>query len=110
MLTNLFAGLPSAPIPDERVEAILAGAVRIERIVSTGQVSPPGFWYDQEEGEWVAVLQGSARLWLEGEPEPRLLQAGDFIDLPPHTRHRVDWTDSQTPTVWLAVFYRSRLA
>ncbi len=109
MLTNLFAGLPADRLPEELIAAIPAGgALRIERIVSTGQASPPGFWYDQEEGEWVAVLQGSARLLIEGEPAPRLMRTGDFIDLPPHTRHRVEWTDPQTPTVWLAVFYPPR--
>ncbi len=106
MLTNLFAALPASPLPDELIAAIpCAGALRIERIVSTGQASPPGFWYDQEEGEWVAVLQGSARLLIEGELEPRLMRSGDFIDLPPRTRHRVEGTDPETPTVWLAVFY-----
>lgn len=108
MPSNLFAGLPSSPLPEERVTEVLsAGGTRIERIVSTGQASPPGFWYDQEEGEWVAVLQGRARLRIEGEAEARLMRAGDCIDLPPHTRHRVEWTDPATPTVWLAVFYRS---
>jgi len=107
MSNSLFAGLPAGPLPEELVTPILsAGGTRIERIVSTGQASPPGFWYDQEEGEWVTVLQGSARLRIEGESEARLMRAGDCMDLPPHTRHRVEWTDPATPTVWLAVFYR----
>jgi cupin 2 domain-containing protein len=29
--------------------------IRIERIVSFGQANPPGFWYDQEEGECVGA-------------------------------------------------------
>lgn len=109
MPTNLFAGLPAQRLPEELTRAILANdVVRIERIVSTGQASPPGFWYDQEEGEWVAVLQGAARLLIEGEREARLMRAGDFVDLPPHTRHRVEWTDPESPTVWLAVLYKFR--
>ena len=79
--------------------------LRIERIVSTGQCSPPDFWYDQPEGEWVIVLQGAARLRFADENEARTLQAGDFIDIAPHRRHRVDWTDPTQTTVWLAVFY-----
>lgn len=79
--------------------------VRIERIVSTGQSSPPGFWYNQDEGEWVMVLQGEAHLHLAGEATPRILRAGDYLDLPPHCRHRVAWTTPEAPTVWLAVFY-----
>ncbi|HEY9130673.1 MAG TPA: cupin domain-containing protein [Dyella sp.] len=79
--------------------------VRIERIVSTGQASPPDFWYCQPQGEWVVVLRGSAGLWIEGEEAPRVLHPGDFVDLPPQCRHRVEWTDPDMPTVWLAVHY-----
>lgn len=106
-MRNLLAELPRGTVPDEVVTPLLRAAhVRLERIVSTGQASPPGFWYDQDEGEWVVVLSGAARLLIEGETEPRLLKTGDFIDLPAHTRHRVEWTDPAVPTVWLAVFYR----
>lgn len=80
--------------------------MRIERIVSRGQSSPPGFWYDQDEGELVLVLTGRARLLLEGEPE-RELGAGDWVDIPPHLRHRVTFTDPTHDTIWLAVFYRA---
>jgi cupin 2 domain-containing protein len=91
----------------ECVDEILARpGLRIERIVSLGQASPPGFWYDQAEGEWVLLLAGAARLRLADENEARLLQAGDWLDIAPHRRHRVDWTDPATPTLWLAVFYR----
>lgn len=104
---NLLLDLPSSPLPDEAMSALLHAAhVRIERIVSTGQASPPGFWYDQDESEWVAVLAGAARLRIEGEAEARFLGPGDHVTLPAHTRHRVEWTDPAAPTVWLAVFYR----
>lgn len=79
--------------------------LRIERIVSTGQSSPPEFWYDQTEGEWVAVLQGEARLRFADESEVRHLRAGDFVDIAPHRRHRVEWTPADQTTIWLAVFY-----
>src|SRR5262249_33620677 len=95
---------------DEQIE-MLAGnaAVRIERIVSTGQASPPGFWYDQERPEFVVVLSGSARLRFEGERAVRRLAPGDWVDIPAHARHRVEWTDPATPTVWLAVHYADDL-
>lgn len=80
--------------------------VRIERIVSCGQASPPGFWYDQDEHEWVMVLQGRAGLQLEGEAAPRVLNAGDHLLLPAHCRHRVESTASGEATIWLAVFWR----
>ena len=99
------------PLPDaraaERVDALLARrGLRIERIVSLGQASPPGFWYDQSESEWVMLLAGAARLLFADETEARLLGPGDWLDIAPRRRHRVDWTDPAIPTVWLAVFYR----
>ena len=103
---NLLAPLPDAEAA-ERVDALLTGpGLRIERIVSRGQASPPGFWYDQTEAEWVVVLAGAARLRFEDEAEARRLEPGDWVDIAPHRRHRVDWTDPAVPTVWLAVFYR----
>jgi cupin 2 domain-containing protein len=102
---NLLTPLPDARAA-EAVDTLLTRPdVRIERIVSFGQASPPGFWYDQAEGEWVTLLTGAARLRFADELEPRLLIPGDCLDIPPHRRHRVDWTDPAKPTVWLAVFY-----
>ena len=76
---------------------------RIERIVSTGQASPPGFWYDQDWTEWVFLIAGSAGLLIEGESEPRVLRPGGYVEIPAHLRHRVEWTDADQPTVWLAL-------
>lgn len=104
---NLLAPLPDAHA-GEAVSALLARpGLRIERIVSRGQASAPGFWHDQEEGEWVLLLAGTARLRFADEAEPRSLASGDCLDIAPHRRHRVDWTDPAVPTVWLAVFYRA---
>ena len=106
MTPNLFAGLPSAALADEQFASILQRpGLRIERIVSTGQTSPPDFWYDQDEGEWVVLLQGEAKLRFADEADARHLRAGDFIDIAPHREHRVDWTAPDQVTVWLAVFY-----
>jgi cupin 2 domain-containing protein len=103
---NLLTPLPDARAA-EAVDALLTRShLRIERIVSLGQASPPGFWYDQDEGEWVLLLTGAARLRFEDESEPRKLTPGDWLDIAPRRRHRVDGTDPTTPTVWLAVFYR----
>lgn len=106
MTPNLFAGLPSAALADEQFATILQRpGLRIERIVSTGQASPPDFWFDQDEGEWVVLLQGEAKLRFADEADARHLRAGDFIDIAPHRQHRVDWTAPDQATVWLAVFY-----
>jgi cupin 2 domain-containing protein len=102
---NLFLDVPS-DLADEQVTALLAVPnVRIERIVSMGQSSPPGFWYDQDWGEWVIVLAGSAGLLVEGEAEPRHLKPGDYMHLPAHKRHRIEWTEAGRATVWLAVHH-----
>jgi cupin 2 domain-containing protein len=103
---NLLSPLPDAETA-ERVDALLTRpGLRIERIVSHGQASPPGFWYDQTEGECVLLLAGAARLCFADETEARLLAPGDWLDIAPHRRNRVDWTDPAVPTVWLAIFYR----
>ena len=73
--------------------------------MSTGQASPPGFWYDQDLDEWVVVLKGRARLEFESQEGLIEMSAGDWISIPAHERHRVAWTSSDEPTVWLAVHY-----
>jgi len=103
---NLKRDLPVRPLPDEVVGLLLdRPGVRIERIVSTGQTTPEGLWYDQETDEWVLVVAGAARLRIEGEATDRELGEGDWILLPAHCRHRVTWTRAEPPTVWLAVHF-----
>ena len=85
---------------------LATGNFRLERIVSNGQATPPGEWYDQDTHEWVALLSGGAGLRFEDEAEPRVLRPGDYLLIPAHRRHRVEWTDPGTPTVWLALHYR----
>lgn len=101
---NLLRDLPDGPA-GEIVERLAGNStVRIERIVSRGQASAEGFWYDQDEAEFVLVLAGAARLEF-ANGEVLALGPGDFVDIAPHRRHRVDWTDPDQRTVWLAVFY-----
>ncbi|MGB6345929.1 MAG: cupin domain-containing protein [Methyloceanibacter sp.] len=79
--------------------------LRVERIVSTGQATPEGQWYDQDTDEWVVVIAGTARLRLENEDEDRELGEGDWVLLPAHCRHRVTWTRAEPPTIWLALHF-----
>jgi cupin 2 domain-containing protein len=103
MTSNLFTDL-ATNLPDELFTTLLeADNFRIERIVSHGHASPEGFWYDQQQNEWVVVLQGAARLSIDGESKE--LKPGDYINIPAHQRHRVEWTTPDEPTTWLAVFY-----
>lgn len=99
----LLADLPQDRASEHFTDILSAPGVRIERIVSCGQASPAGFWYDQSWTEWVLVLTGSAGLLIEGEGAPRSLGPGEWLELAPHVRHRVEWTDAEAPTVWLAV-------
>ena len=103
-MDNLFLDTEAAG-GEERVDRLAGGeGVRVERIVSHGQSSPDGFWYDQPEIEWVVLLAGSARIAFDDGREESLAP-GDHLLLPAHTRHRVAWSDPAQATVWLAVFY-----
>ena len=104
-ISNLFTQIPEI-LEDEVFEDILNnGAFKLERIVSKGHATPEGEWYDQENNEWVILLKGSAGLLIEGEDTPMVLNAGDYINLPAHKKHRVEWTDPTTETIWLALHY-----
>jgi cupin 2 domain-containing protein len=103
---NLFDSLPQE-LPDELIENLVEDSgLRLERIVSTGHVTPAGQWYDQESDEWVVMLTGAAKLRFEAPDEVLTLQPGDYLTIPAHRRHRVDWTDQDEPTVWLALHFR----
>ena len=104
-MNNLFENLPDH-LEEELTEIIIqSSSVRIERIVSTGQASPEDFWYDQEETEWVVLLKGEAELLFEENEDRVTLKPGDHVLIQPHQKHRVAWTSSNEPTIWLAVFY-----
>ena len=101
--TNLFADLPTR-LPEELIGTLLEAAdVRIERIVSHGHASPADFWYDQPQAEWVIVLKGAARLRFQDRTVE--MKPGDFVNIPAHKKHRVEWTTPDEPTIWLAVHY-----
>lgn len=100
---NIFGGLPQH-LPQEVMETLIQAAdVRIERIVSHGHASAADFWYDQPQHEWVIVLKGAARLQFKDGTVA--MNMGDYINIPAHQKHRVDWTTPDEPTVWLAVYY-----
>lgn len=104
-IVSLLADLPDE-LPEEHFETLLeTSAFRLERILSRGHSTPEGEWYDQAGDEWVMLVQGAARLSVEGRAEPLELQPGDTVLLPAHCRHRVEWTPSDRVTVWLALHY-----
>ncbi len=103
--SNLFEKIP-ADLAAEQIDTLLSRPnVRIERIVSQGQASPEGFWYDQDQSEWMVLLRGSAAIRFEGQDKPVTLGEGDYLTIAAHARHRVEWTDPNRQTVWLAVHF-----
>jgi cupin 2 domain-containing protein len=84
-------------------ELVKGDGVLVERIVSTGQVTPEGVWFDQERDEWVALLQGEAKVLLEKDQETIDLLPGDYLFIPARCRHRVTYTSVDPPCIWLAV-------
>jgi cupin 2 domain-containing protein len=103
-VNNLFSNLPHSMT--EIFETLLENNhFRLERIVSSGQATPPGEWYDQDSDEWVILLSGSAGLLFEGDDELRVMNPGDYTHIAAHKRHRVEWTDAKQKTVWLVLHY-----
>lgn len=102
-MINIFDDIPSS-LPEELVQAMLnRPSLRIERIISHGHASPDGFWYDQEQYEFVVLLKGAARLRFKDEVIE--MTPGSFLEIPAHRKHRVEWTTPDEPTVWLAIHY-----
>lgn len=104
MKANIRHPLPLNLNAEVFEDIIRTDKVRIERIVSKGHASPVQGWYDQEEHEWVLVVEGRAVLEFENGVVQELA-AGDYVNIPAHTKHKVRWTDPDVPTIWLAVFY-----
>ena len=98
--------LPTQLPGSELIEALIPDrGILIERIISSGQTTPPGAWCDQERDEWVVLLQGHARLAWENGRE-LAMEAGDWVFIPAHERHRVEYTSVEPPCIWLAVHGR----
>ncbi len=104
MVASIF-DLPFPLSNEEVFETLQEGrSIRIERIISTGQTTPVGEWYDQERSEWVILLQGEAEIGYEDGTRVRL-KTGDYLFIPPHQKHRVEFTTDVPPCIWLAIHY-----
>jgi cupin 2 domain-containing protein len=100
---NLFEHLPE-DCTTEVIETLFEhSGLEIERIVSEGQSTPPDEWYDQDWGEWVVLLQGSASIQFAGDKTSVVLKPGDYLSIPSHKKHRVEWTDRNEKTIWLVI-------
>ena len=104
MKKNILNNIPSH-IPEEIIDTLIdSDQIKVERIISKGHVSPKDFWYDQDKNEFVILLKGSAKLLFENDVQI-ILSAGDCLNIPAHKKHRVEWTDPEIETIWLAIFY-----
>jgi len=103
-IENIFQ-LQNSLASAELIEKLLEkDGVLIERIVSTGQVTPEGEWYDQDRNEWLIVLQGEGELSYEDNSRIKLT-TGDYLLIPAHQKHRVEYTSTEPPCIWLTVFF-----
>ena len=104
---NIFAKIPAGSTGEAFEEIIRGKSFTLERIISKGHATPEGEWYDQDKNEWILLLKGSAGLFIEGEKKAITLKPGDYMYLPAHVRHRVEWTDPDQETIWLALHFES---
>lgn len=103
---NIFKNIPDQ-LPEELIECIFKrDNMRFERIVSKGHITPSGQWYDQDGDEWVILLQGEAIILYQKDNRTFHLVAGDYLLIPAHTKHRVEWTPPELNTIWLAAHLR----
>lgn len=105
-MKNLFENIKIDKNKEEFIEILNKDNIRIERIVSNGQSSKEDFWYEQEENEFIVLLEGEAILeFQDKEPSSLVLKKGDFYNIEKNVKHRVKYTSIDTSTIWLAVFY-----
>jgi len=104
-MKNILNNIPDDLRQEYFETLVTTGMVRIERIISKGHASPAGEWYDQERNEFVLVLKGAGKLEFE-DGRMVSMEAGDWLEIPAGSRHRVAWTDETSETVWLAIHYQ----
>ena len=103
-MDNIFKAIP-IDLSEEKIEQLVGNNhMKVERIISKGHKSPASGWYDQNFQEWVLLLKGEARLSFIDE-SPITLKPGDYLNIPAHKKHRVDWTTPDDETIWLVIHY-----
>ncbi len=103
VINNILSNIPKQ-IPNELFQTLLSkDSLKIERIVSQGHYSSIDQWYDQIQDEWIILIEGQAKLQFKNDLTPIVLNPGDYLLIPAHTKHRVHWTDPKLKTIWLAI-------
>ena len=103
-MNNILDSIPKDLSNELFEDLVSSDKVKIERIISKGHTSPDFGWYDQEQSEWVIIIAGSAVIGFDDKPSVTL-NAGDYLNIPAHQKHKVAWTDPNVETIWLAVHY-----
>lgn len=104
--SNIFS-LPQLPLDKELVSILAENKeVRIERIISTGQVTD---WYDQDETEYVILVEGTAKLEYENGNILEL-NKGDMVLIAAHEKHRVAFTSMEPPCIWICIYWIEKRA
>ncbi|MDP2981389.1 MAG: cupin domain-containing protein [Candidatus Omnitrophota bacterium] len=100
---NIYSKIPS--VKDKEIfQTLFANKLlKIERIVSRGQVTAKGKWLKEAHDEWVIALKGEGKLRFCKDDRLIKLKAGDYVLIPANTSHRVEWTSLREKTIWLAV-------
>ena len=106
-IKNIFSGIKNQSSEEIFETIIKANQFKIERIISNGLSTDKKKWYDQDVDEWVILLKGSAGLLFESNNEEIIMKPGDYVNIPAHQKHRVEWTDANEETIWLAVRYQN---
>ena len=96
---SLYVGLAPPDKGEVFTELLRRRNVGIERILSSD--TPDPLLYDQEQDEWVLLLEGRATLEIAGETVD--LAPGDHVFIPARTPHRVSATFPEPRCLWLAV-------
>ncbi len=103
-MNNIFKQIPDNLDKEVFEQLIQSEDVKVERIISKGHSTEPDYWYNQEQNEWVIVLQGEAILSFQAGDDIHM-KAGDYVNIPAYQKHRVKWTTTDTETIWLAIHY-----
>ena len=103
-IRNIFELPSDLPFVEVLETLVDTETVFIEKVISTGQITPDGEWYDQDRSEWLIVLQGEGELGYEDGSRIKLT-VGDYLLIPAHQKHRVEYTSTEPPCIWLTIFF-----
>ena len=101
---NIYSKIPSVKDKEIFQKLLVNKKLKIERIISQGQVTEKGKWLKEARDEWVIVLKGAGKLRFRNDSRLIKLKAGDYVLIPANTSHRVEWTALREKTIWLAVY------